>query len=191
MGLFDDAGIDADELATGVLDPGDHKAVLTAISLETYPKYGRDDYDVPNYVLEYSVENFDFALKEFFPVLPDGVTFANLDDEDDTFNVFTARGRTVNQTERKWWSSNYASLKRRLVSLGVEESRVNSVALDDLVGTEVVLTTDLNKKGFARITKVSVPGASGVKLPTPAKPVANKSAEKVNDAPKSNPFKRS
>jgi hypothetical protein len=47
-------------------------------------------------------------------------------------------------------------LKQRLLSLGVPETRVNSVEVDDLLGTDLTVTIAEGKKGYMNVTKVEV-----------------------------------
>lgn len=47
-------------------------------------------------------------------------------------------------------------LKRRLLDLGIPESRMNSVSPDDLIGTALVFTVKEGKNGYMNVTTVKL-----------------------------------
>lgn len=161
MGLFDDAGIDASELNVGKL-VGDYKAVVTNVEQK---KSKKDD---PYLVFSYTLPESDFPVQDWFILLPEGKTFADLDDTDGEAHAYdTAKGAHVKQTELAFYKRAYKNLKARLVDLGVPEDQVNSVNPEEVIGTEIILTLRENPKSdFPTISKVTIPGASGTSLPT-------------------------
>lgn len=171
MGLFDDAGIDADELDSGLAD-GKHPAVLSAVERKDVPIKRGEEETRPQLVWVYMVDGYEFPLQKFFPIL-EGKKLSDCDDTDDSFNTYsTARGE-VRQTERAYWKSQYRSLKMWVIGHGVAEEHVNSVNPADLVNTRVLLSTKRNAKGYANPVGVTAPGASGATLPTTPAPTAN------------------
>jgi hypothetical protein len=182
MGLFDDAGIDEQELNdldTGLKD-GKHPAVLTDLPLHEKTK---EDGTVTRYqVFEWTVENHDWPVKQFFEILPPGLTLATCDDTDDSFNVYNGRRGQVRQTQKAYYRGKMAALKRQYESLGIPEERMNTVSKEDLKNLKAVIETTRNKQGYAQIDKVSVPGASGTSLPKPpVGPVMNGATASVPD----------
>lgn len=163
MGLFDDAGIDTNDLGTD-LKAGDHPATITDIVRS------KESENTPGefyHIWEYTTPDHDWPIRKFFRILPPGRTFADLDDTDDSFNVYTGRGnRVVRQTEKNFYLSKYRDIKRWIVQHGVDEEDVNSVDVSDFVNMSVTITTSTNKKGYAQVDAVTVPGASGATLPT-------------------------
>lgn len=170
MGLFDDAGIDAEDLDTGLKD-GPHDAILTEVdgyyvAQKVDDKIGREHVYV---VFEYTTPDHGFPVKDFFEILPKGMKITDCDDTDDSYNKYTGRGGVeVRQTEKKYYLRKFRELKANLIALGVPETQVNNVDPKDLKGTAVVIVTKKKgKSGFAQIESVSVPGSSGTSLPKP------------------------
>lgn len=163
MGLFDDAGIDAEADLDSVLKDGDHPAEITDIikSKESQATPGTFYH-----TWEYTTPDHDWPIRKMFRILPPGRTFADLDDTDDSFNVYTTTKRTVRQTERAFYRQKYQEIKRWIMQHGVDEDKVNSVDVNDFVHMNVIITTFTDKKGYAQISGVTVPGASGTTLPT-------------------------
>jgi hypothetical protein len=203
MGLFDDAGIDANDLDTGLKD-GPHDAVLTEI-VGRHPANNLDARGIQRYysVFSWTTPDHDYPVKDFFEVLPEGRSFADLDDTDDSYNVYT-NGRTqkqVRQTELAYFRGKYRTLKLYYISLGVPEDKVNSVEESDLLNMKAVIVTKKNRGGFAQIVTVTVPGSSGVTLPTqsavqnqPTQTVSASAPASATTAPAGtnvNPFARS
>lgn len=165
MGLFDDAGIDPDDLVTG-LEDGPHPAVLSKVFQKDF-KYGNKidpEATRPNLVFEYEVEGAAFPVNKLFPIAPGPIS--EMDDTDDTYNVYPVKTRIIRQTEQAFWRGQYRNLKQWLIGHGVDPADVNRVDPQDLVGTKVVLSTKRSKTGFTNAVNVAVEGASGTSLPT-------------------------
>lgn len=201
MGLFDDAGIDDAELKVGAkIEPGDYPGEVSGMEVklskektaEDGTKSGGDRFVVLSYTLAEDVS--EFPIQDWFRILDEGKTFDDLDDEDDSYNV-TPWGSK--QTEKAFFKNAYKQLKKRLMSLGVPEDKVNSVGPDDLIGAPVIVSLVENKKStFPKIKDVSAPGSSGTSLPSAPGPSTTASASSpasASAAPTtapSNPFAR-
>lgn len=163
-GLFGDI-INPDELEVSKPHtPGNHPATIS--DLEAKTSAGGD----PFIVLHFSIEGEKYSIQEWFRVSN------KPSDQWDDVNPLLAKDGSPRyfqsgknkgkpRTEKYELTQSYANLKRRLLSVGVPEDKVNAVGRDDLVGTQVILTTSLNPKGYAQIERVTVPGASGTSLP--------------------------
>ncbi len=158
MGLFDDAGIDAEELAVSGKAPiGTFDAEITN-SEQVLSKKG-DPYIVFTYV----IKEHEWPIQDWFRILPEGRKIPDLDNE---LVYQPARGRMPAQTEKEFFTNAYKQLKRRLMDFGVAPERVNSVDPSEFIGHHVQLTLGDNpNNNFPKITKVTTPGASGTTLP--------------------------
>lgn len=201
MGLFDDAGIDDAELkVSGKIEPGDYPGEVSNMEVthskekvneETGQKTGGDRYVVLSYALAEDVS--EFPVQDWFRILPEGKTFDDLDDEDNSYNT-TPWG--AKQTEKAFYKNAYKQLKKRLMSIGVPENMVNKVGPDDLIGTKVIVSLVENKKStFPKIKDVTAPGSSGTSLPSAQGASATATASPLASASgapttASNPFAR-
>lgn len=96
-----------------------------------------------------------------------------------------ADGRQM--TEQEGWSLN--SLKTRFLSLGVEDSKINSAGPDDIEGVTGTLEIRKNKKGYvqARNVKASVAAPAAAPAQAVARPATRKAAPKAAPSEGSQP----
>lgn len=162
-GLFGDI-IDPTELEVSKPHvPGNHAAKISDLEAKTAASGD------PYLVLHFTIDGEKYSIQEWFRV-----SGKPSDEWDDVQPVngkdgprFFKSGKNVGKpvTEKYELTQSYSNLKRRLLSVGVPEDKVNAVGRDELVGIDVILTTTLNGKGYAQIERVTVPGASGTSLP--------------------------
>jgi hypothetical protein len=168
MGLFGDLDVaSAPEIESGI-KPGAYNAKVLSVVMQEGSKNNPDKNFL---VFEYESPQWPFSLSEYKEI-PKGSPGA----WDRT--VSDAKGRT--EFERNTSAMSY--IKARLLSLGVPESRVNTVDPSELVGLNVIVKVKQNGE-YSNITSVTVPQASGVTLPTGntgAAPVASAPAAGVN-----------
>lgn len=176
-GLFGDI-IDPTELEVSKPHvPGNHAAKISDLEAKTAASGD------PYLVLHFTIDGEKYSIQEWFRV-----SNKPSSEWDDVNPLLTKEGspryfqsgknKGQPRTEKYELTQSYANLKRRLLSIGVPEDKVNVVGRDDLVGTDVILTTSLNPRGYAQIERVTVPGASGTSLP----------GRSANAAPAANPF---
>lgn len=154
FGDLDVAG--AEELSSGVPD-GPRNAILTGVEVQ----FGKKDPNARFLVFSYTPEGYNFSVNEW-----KGIPSGRPETWDNT--IRDGKGRT--QYDRNQLALSF--LKARLVSLGVPEDRINSVQPSDLIGTPCIVTFKKDANGYSQVTKVALPGDSGVSLPqaTPVSP---------------------
>jgi hypothetical protein len=163
MGLFDDAGIDSTEDLDSVLNDGPHKAKIVDIIRSQESKNTPGTF---YHYWVYETPDHDWPIRKGFRIMEPGRKFSDLDDTDDSFNVYTTKQGVKRQTERTFYRQKYQEIKRWIMQHGVDEENVNNVDNDDFINMEVIIDTFIDKKGYAQISGVTVPGASGATLPT-------------------------
>lgn len=189
-GLFGDI-IDPTELEVSKPHvPGNHAAKISDLEAKTAASGD------PYLVLHFTIDGEKYSIQEWFRV--SGKPSDEWDDvqavksKDGTPRLFKS-GKNVGKpvTEKYELTQSYSNLKRRLLSVGVPEDKVNAVGRDELVGIDVILTTTLNGKGYAQIERVTVPGASGTSLPGRSaneNPFAGSTSAAAPSEEKVNPF---
>lgn len=136
MGLFDELEEDfhdVDEPQQGI-PAGTYEAMVSAIEVEEKPEAKRPG--------KYLV--FSYTVTEEGPYK--GMTQKEW--------KHTIQGRAKDDADRQ----DLAYLKQRLANLGVPEERMNSVEVDDIVGTEIAMTLvdQKNNPQYRNVSRISL-----------------------------------
>jgi hypothetical protein len=138
MGLFGDLDVASAEDNPWAVPANTYEATLFEVSVK------EDKNKKPGLMLVYKISSGDHAGKTVseWKVIPQ-----------------PADPKNPNADEKK--AASY--LKQRLASLGVPESRMNTVDTNDLLGTEVVITVKVNGD-YTNVSKVE-PRSGSVSAP--------------------------
>ena len=166
-GLFDTFGVDADqvEVPTGGPKPGTYEATISNAEIVIGTK---SDSTAVNLVISYQIPNYEYPQKEYFGLPKSKAPW------DDVTVISETNGRK--NTEKSVNEFKLGLLKKRLLALGVPESKVNSVKPADLIGAPVVLTLVQNKD-YVNIARnngvVAKQDSAETVLPVPEAPPAD------------------
>lgn len=161
MGFFGD--IDVNEISTGP-KAGTYPAEITKVEMKRSKKGEGDNYVVITYTV--ADPSYEFPVDEWLR-FPDANEMRNRASWDDSVPL-----NDKGHTEKYQLNQALSRFKKRLISIGVPESRVGSIGPDELVGAPVFVTTSVNDQGFASIRSVSTQSANAG-APVQATPVVS------------------
>lgn len=164
-GIFGDLGVDADEIevpsGSGGPPPGIYPAFLSSAVVKTGTK---KDETAVNIILSYTLEGetFQYPVDEYF-----GMPKRKGPWDKTTVIGQTPKGDDITEDSNNKWLLGI--FKKRVLSLGVPEDKVNTLKLEHLIGVPVVLK--LVKNGdytnIARTDGVNLRREQTETLPTP------------------------
>jgi hypothetical protein len=164
-GIFGDLGVDGTEVelpSSGGYKPGTYLAQISNAEIKVGTK--KDDTAV-NIILHYTLDDFpdSYAVQEYFGLPKTAAPWDNL-----TVIRETPQGQPVTEDSHNKWLLGI--LKKRLLSLGVPEEKVNDVKTENLIGIPVVIKLVKNGEytNIARNDGVMLRPEMTAALPTPA-----------------------
>lgn len=177
MGIFDTYGIDGDSVEVpsggGGPAPGVYEATILKVELENKPD--KKDSSKTNYfmVFSYSIPKYEYPVREYFSLPASKGPWDNT-----TVIGKDPSGNPITEDSNNKWLLGL--IKKRLLEIGVPESKVNEVdpIAGHLNGIEVVLTLVQNKE-YVNIKRnggvrpkinagLSLPGAAPDPVPAPS-----------------------